>query len=215
FGLKVTAVVVSVALWFTLNYFGSSQEVFSKTLELPLSVHGLAPGFVATPQIQTVSVDLSGPRADVDSVTPSDLAAYVDGTGHTGGVYSLTVNVVGRDADKVKVIAPDQAVVSIDRYAFRSVPVLARGAGGTLLANAELAPSTIEVAGGASAVAKVVAVQVMVPEPGSLPAGFSAVMKPDPIDGSLQVVHGVSVLGVVRVNGPTESGAPDLRATPR
>jgi len=96
FGLKVTAVVVSVALWFTLNYFGSSQEVFSKTLELPLAVHGLAPGFVATPQIQTVSVDLSGPRADVDSVTPSDLAAYVDGTGHTGGVYSLTVNVVGR-----------------------------------------------------------------------------------------------------------------------
>src|SRR5215469_7928693 len=215
FGLKVTAVVVSVALWFTLNYFGSSQDVFSKTLELPLAVHGLAQGFVATPQVATVSVDLSGPRPDVESATASDLAAYVDCTGRSGGVYSLTVNVVGRDADKVKVITPDQAVVSIDRYAFRSVPVLARGAGGTLLANAELAPSTIEVAGGAAAVAKVVAVQVMVPEPGSLPAGFSAVMKPDPIDGSLQLVHGVSVLGVVRVNGPNGSNGSGLGATPR
>ena len=215
FGLKVTAVVVSVALWFTLNYFGSSQDVFSKTLELPLAVHGLAAGFVATPQVDTIRVDLSGPRPDVESATASDLAAYVDGTGRTAGVYSLTVNVVGRDADKVKVITPDQAVVSIDRYAFRSVPVLARGAGGTLLANALLSPSTIEVAGGAAAVAKVVAVQVVVPEPGALPAGFSAVMKPDPIDGSLQVVHGVSVLGVVRVNGPAGSGPSDRGATPR
>lgn len=215
FGLKVTAVVVSVALWFTLNYFGSSQEVFSKTLELPLAVHGLASGFVATPQIQTVSVDLSGPRADVESATASDLAAYVDCTGHAGGVFSLAVNVVGRDADKVKVITPDQAVVSIDRYAFRSVPVLARGAGGTLLANAVLAPSTIEVAGGAAAVAKVVAAAVVVPEPGALPEGFSAVMKPDPIDGSLQLVRGVSVLGVVRVNGPAGFGASNLGATPR
>jgi len=215
FGLKVTAVVVSLALWFTLNYFGSSQQAFSKTLELPLAVHGLASGYVATPQINTVSVDISGPRADVEGATPSDLAAYVDCSGHQGGVFSLAVNVVGRGADKVKVITPDQAVVSIDRYSFRSVPVLARGAGGTLLANAVLAPSTIEVAGGAAAVARVVAVQVLVPEPGALPAGFSAVMKPDPIDGSLQVVRGVSVLGVVRVNAPAGPGAPNLGPTPR
>lgn len=221
FGLKATAVVVSVALWFTLNYFGSSQEVFSKTLELPLAVHGLGAGLVATPQIESVSVDLSGSRPDVEGATASDLAAFVDCSGRQGGVYSLVVNVVGRDADKVKVVTPDQAVVSIDRYAFRTVPVLARGVGGTVLANAVLAPSTIQVAGGASTVAKVVAVQVVVPEPGALPIGFSAVMKPDPIDGALQPVHGVSVLGVVRVNGPSGSNpssgpsAPAGSSTPR
>lgn len=220
FGLKVTAVVVSVALWFTLNYFGSSQQAFSKTLELPLAVHGLGTGLVATAQVETVSVDLSGSRPDIEGATAADLAAYVDCSGRQGGVYSLAVNVVGRDADKVKVVTPEQAVVSIDRYAFRTVPVLARGAGGTLLANAVLAPSTIEVAGGASAVAKVVAVEVVVPEPGALPANFSAVMKPDPIDGALRPVQGVSVLGVVRVNGPAPSGpgatgAPAGGATPR
>src|SRR5579859_7161439 len=101
FGLKLTAVVVSVALWFTLNYFGSSQDVFSKTLELPLAVRGLGGGFVAAPQIDTVRVDLSGPRPDVESATISDLAAFVDCSGRQTGVYSLAVNVVGRDADKV------------------------------------------------------------------------------------------------------------------
>lgn len=215
FGLKVTAVVVSVALWFTLNYFGSSQDVFSKTLELPLAVRGLGAGFVAAPQVETVRIDLSGPRPDVESATVSDLSAFVDCSGRQTGVFSLAVNVVGRDADKVKVVTPDQAVVSIDRYAFRAVPVLARGAGGTLLANAVVAPSTIEVAGGASTVAKVVAVQVVVPEPGALPAGFAAVMKPDPIDGALQPVHGVSVLGVVRVTAPAGSTSPSPGATPR
>jgi YbbR domain-containing protein len=207
FGLKVTAVVVSVALWFTLNYFGGSQDVFTKTLELPLAVHGLSAGLVATPQIDTVSVDLAGPRPDVEGATASDLAAYVDCSGRQSGVYSLAVNVVGRDADKIKVVTPDQAVVLVDRYAFRSVPVLARGAGGSLLANAVLSPATIEIAGGASLVAKVVAVEVVVPEPGSLPAGFSAVMKPDAIDGAMQRVHGISVLGVVRVTAPAPTGS--------
>ena len=207
FGLKVTAVVVSVALWFTLNYFGGSQDVFTKTLELPLAVHGLSAGLVATPQVDTVSVDLAGPRPDVEGANASDLAAYVDCSGRSSGVYSLAVNVVGRDADKIKVVTPDQAVVSVDRYAFRTVPVLARGAGGSLLANAVLSPATIEIAGGASVVARVVAVEVVVPEPGALPAGFSAVMKPDPIDGAMQPVRGVSVLGVVRVTAPASTGS--------
>lgn len=207
FGLKVTAVVVSVALWFTLNYFGGSQDVFTKTLELPLAVRGVATGLIATPQSTEVRVDLAGPRPDVEDVTPSDLAAYVDCSGRQSGVYSLQVNVVGRDADKIRMVSPDQAVVSVDRYAFRTVPVLARGAGGSLLANAVVTPSTIEVAGGASLVARVVAVEVVVPEPGALPAGFAAVMKPDAIDGAMGVVRGVSVLGVVRVTAPAANGS--------
>jgi len=205
FGLKVTAVLISVALWFTLNYFGGSRDVFSKTLELPLAVHGLASGLIATPQIDKVTVELVGPRPDVEAATPGDLAAYLDCSGRASGVYSLTVNVVGRDADTLKTVTPDQAVVTVDRYAYRTVPVVARGAGGGILTNASVTPLTVQVAGGQSAVAEVVAAEVVVPEPRALPVGFSAEMKPDAVDASLKSIPGVTVLGVVRLTGPAPS----------
>jgi YbbR domain-containing protein len=170
-------------------------------------VHGVGPGLVAAPQTDRVTIELTGPRPDVESVTPGDLAAFVDCSGRTAGVFSLAVNVVGRDADKIKTVSPAQTVVVVDRYGYRMVPVLARGADGATLANAAVAPSTIEIAGGASAVAQVVAAEVTVPEPGALPAGFAAVMKPEPVDARMQRVAGVSVLGVVRVTGPQKEGS--------
>jgi YbbR domain-containing protein len=208
FGLKVTAVIVSVVLWFTFNYFGTTHDVYSKTLELPLTVHGVSSGLVASAQFQRASVELAGPRADLDSVTAADLAAFVDCTGKQPGVYALAVNVVGRNADKVKSVTPAQVVVGVDRYAFRSVPVVARDSGGGPLSNASIAPLTIEVAGGESAVASVVAAEVSVPEPRALPAGFAAEMKPQPVDAKMQTVAGVNVLGVVRVTGPGQQEPP-------
>lgn len=202
FGLKATAVVVAVVLWFTFNYFGTSHDVYSKTLELPIAVHGVASGLVATTQADHVTVELGGARPDVDPVTAADLSSYVDCANKQPGVYSLQVNVVGRDADKIKAVAPEQAVVVIDRYAFRTVPVIVHDAQGGPLANANVAPTTIQVAGGASAVAQVVAAEVSVPEPRSLPAGFAAEMKPVPVDAKMARVGGANVLGVVRVTGP-------------
>jgi YbbR domain-containing protein len=208
FGLKATAVVVSIVLWFTFNFFSTTHDAYSKTLEIPLVVHGTASGLVASTQIQHVTVELAGPRPDVDSVTPADLASFVDCAGKLPGVYALAVNVIGRDADKIKTIMPDQAVVIVDRYAYRTVPVIARDAQGGTLTNAAVAPATIQVTGGQSAVSRVVAAAVSVPEPGSLPAGFAAEMKPDPVDANMAHVAGVNVLGVVRVTGPgqQESG---------
>src|ERR1700730_11043007 len=202
FGLKVTAVIVSVVLWFTFNYFSTTHDANSKTLELPLVVHGVSSGLVASTQVDHASVELAGPRADVDWVTPAAPASFVDCAGKQPGGYSLTVSVVGRDADKVKSVTPAQAVVVVDRYAFRSVPVVARDSEGGPLSNASIAPSTIQVAGGESAVAHVVAAAVSVPEPRALPAGFAAEMKPEPVDAKMQRVPGVTVLGVVRVTGP-------------
>lgn len=208
FGLKVTAVVVSVVLWFTFNYFSTTHDAYSKTLELPLALRGVSSTSVASTPIEHVSVDLAGPRPDVDSVTPADLVSFVDCRGKPPGVYSLAVSVVGRDADKIKTVTPDTAVVVIDRYAYRTVPVIARDVQGGTLTNASVAPTTIQVVGGSSAVAQVVAAEVSVPEPRSLPAGFAAEMKPDPVDAKMQRVAGVNVLGVVRLTGPAQQGPP-------
>jgi len=202
FGLKMTAVIVSIVLWFTFNFFSTTHDAYSKTLELPLGVHGVASGLVASTQIDRVSVELAGPRPDVDSVTPADLASFVDCAGKQPGVYSVAINVIGRDADKIKTVMPDQAILVVDRYAYRTVPVIARDARGKTLTNATLAPATIQVTGGETAISRVVAAEVSVPEPGSLPAGFAAEMKPDPVDAKMLRVAGVNVLGVVRVTGP-------------
>ncbi len=204
FGLKVTAIVIAVGLWFTFNYFGGNHEGYSKTVELPVSVHGVASGLVATPAAQRVTVELSGARPDLESITQDDLTAFVDCAGRRPGVFSLTVNIVGRDADKIVTVSPAQTVVVVDRYAYRTVPVVARGADGGTLSNASITPSTITVAGGESAISQVVAAEVTVPEPGSLPAGFAAEMKPDAVDARMQPVARVEVLGVVRVTGPRQ-----------
>jgi YbbR domain-containing protein len=208
FGLKATAVVVSVVLWFTFNYFSTTRDAYSKTLELPLALHAVSAGLVAATPVDHVTIELTGPRPDIDSVSPADLVAFADCSGKQSGVYSLAVSIVGRDADKVKTVSPDYAVVRVDRFGYRTVPVIARDVEGGTLTNASVAPQTIQVAGGESAVSQVVAAEVSVPEPRSLPAGFAAEMKPDPVDVRMQRVAGVNVLGVVRVTGPGQQEPP-------
>ena len=199
FGLKVTAVVVAVVLWFTFNLVGTSHNVFSKTLVLPVTVHGIASGLVAMPQTDHVTVVLEGPRPDVESETASDLAAYVDCANRAAGIVTLPVGVAGRDADKIMTVTPDQSVVVIDRYAYRAVPVAIRGADGGALADAIVAPAAIQVAGAASAVARVIAAEASVPETRALPAGFMAELKATPVDAHLQPVDGATAVGLVRV----------------
>lgn len=202
FVLKATAVIVAVVLWYTFNYLSASQDTYTKTLELPVAVRDVGQGLVASAQADRATVELSGARSDLDTVTPAAFTAYVDCSGKSSGVYSLAVDVVGPDADKIKVIDPAQTVVTVDRYAFRTVPVIARDPSGLRLANAVLAPSTIQVAGAQSAVALVVAAEVSVPEPRALPVGFAADMKPVPVDAKLQPVNGAAALGVVSITGP-------------
>src|SRR5579863_5866305 len=199
FGLKVTAVVVAVVLWFTFNLVGTSHNVFSKTLELPVAVHGIASGFVAMPQVDHVTVELEGPRPDVESETAAELAAYVDCAGRGTGVVTLPVSVAGRDADRIMTVTPDQTVVVIDRYAYRTVPVAIRGADGGALADAMAAPAQVQVAGAASAVARVIGAEALLPETRALPAGFVAELKATPVDARLQPVDGATAVGIVRV----------------
>ena len=204
FGLKVTAVLVAVILWFTFNYFSVTHVGYSKTLDVAVSVHGVSAGLVVASPVASprVSVELSGSRPDIDSVTPPDLPAYVDVSGKPAGVYTLPVNVVGENADKVKAVTPSQLVVILDRYAYRTVPVVVRDAGGGPLSNATVTPGSVQVAGPESAVAQVYAAEVSVPEPRALPRGFAAEIKPTPVDSKLQPLSGVAVLGVVRIVGP-------------
>jgi YbbR domain-containing protein len=199
FGLKATAAIVAVLLWFTFNYFSSIHAGYSKTIDVPVTLRGVGAGLVASTQVQHVTVELSGVRADVDSAGASEFSAYVDCSGKSPGVYAFAVNVTGLNGDLVKAVVPAQAVVALDRYGYRMVPVVARDTHGGPLANALLVPALIAVAGAQSSVAQVLAAEVSVPEPRALPAGFAAEMRPVPVDQHMAPVAGVTALGVVRV----------------
>jgi hypothetical protein len=71
FGLKATAVVIAVVLWFTFNYFSVIHAGYSKTLEVPLGVRGVASNLIASTPVQRVAIELSGARPDIDAVTPA------------------------------------------------------------------------------------------------------------------------------------------------
>lgn len=205
FGLKVTAFAIAIALWFTFNYLTTTQDVYTKTLEVPVVIRGVASGLVAATTVDKTSVELGGSRSDLAAVTPADLVAYVDCGGRGAGAYDLTVAVAGPSADTIKAVEPSEAIVTVDRYAYRIVPVVARDETGAQLNNAVLAPRTIEVAGAQSAVAHVVAAEIEVPEPHALPVGFAAEMKPTPIDDRLAPVSGASAIGVVSITNPGPS----------
>ncbi|MBC5824634.1 MAG: hypothetical protein GIW99_07090 [Candidatus Eremiobacteraeota bacterium] len=191
FGLKLTAALVAVLLWFTFNFLSVAQGSYNKTLELPLGVHQVGSGLVAAAKLKTVSVELSGPRSRLDALTPASLDSFIDCGGKGAGTYLLPITVVGPDADKIKVIRPPHSLVVIDRYAYRAVPVVARQSNGGPL-QAAVDPKSVTIAGAQTAVAQVLAAEVTVPARDAFKK-MTAEVKPVPVDGLLAAVGGVTV----------------------
>ncbi|MDQ2816903.1 MAG: hypothetical protein M3T49_01660 [Candidatus Eremiobacteraeota bacterium] len=203
FGLKLTALFIAVLLWFTFNFLSAAQGAYNKTLELPLGVHQVAAGLVAAAKIRTVSVELSGPRSQLDTLTATSLDSFLDCSGKGAGTYLMLVTVVGADADKIKAVRPAHALVVIDRYAYRAVPVVARQSNGGPL-QATVDPKSVTIAGAQTAVAQVIAAEVTVP--GRLAfKQLTAEVKPVPVDGLLAAVGGVTIdPPVVRISISTQ-----------
>jgi YbbR domain-containing protein len=189
FGLKVASLLIAIGLWFMFNYLSSSQA-FSTTLEVPLTLHGVGGGLVARSAVDTVKVELAGPRAVLEQLEPSDFAAFVDCTGKQPGVESLDVTVVGPERDKVRAVSPSTAIVSIDRFAYRSVPVISSG-GEDLIAT-DIQPRSVMVSGGETILARVMAVRVSL-EGASTSKPVVVMLKPTPVDADFAPVSGAVV----------------------
>jgi len=191
FGLKVWAVIIAVVLWFSFNHLGRAQPIYSKTLELPLGVHGVAAGFVPSTPAKKVTVEFAGPQSTLDQISSDEFSAYVDCRGKAAGLYSLPVAVVGPNEDAVRSINPAQVVVTVDRYAYRSVPVVAAssGAGAPQLI---FDPKAVTVAGAQSLVVQVFAAAVSAPPRGEWKNG-AADAKATAVDAKLAPIAGVTV----------------------
>jgi YbbR domain-containing protein len=190
FGLKVTAVVIAIGLWFMFSYLAGSQS-YNKTLLVPLALHGVDAGLVASSNIEEVSVELTGPRAALEQLVPADFVAYVDCAGKTAGTLALSVSVTGPGSDKVRSVSPPDVVVVLEQYGFRHVPVISDASGQAAIA-VDVDPKSVVVAGSQTTVSRVIAVQVSVNGVDTSRPN-TVVLRAAPVDAHLAVVNGVTV----------------------
>jgi YbbR domain-containing protein len=192
FGLKVAAVVIGVILWFTFNYLTAGESKYAKTIVVPVTVQHVASGLVATTTIRQVTIELSGSRTRLDALSPDDFTAFVDASGKSAGTHSLDISVRGAGTDTIKSVTPESAILIVDRYGFRRVPVVLQDTGDSGSTPVRVAPDTVVVAGAQSAVAQVMAAQATV----AFPAEKSAVvmeLRLSPVDAQLHTVSGITV----------------------
>jgi YbbR domain-containing protein len=191
-GLKFAAVIIAIVLWFTFNYLTTGEATYSKTLVLPVAVQHIASGLVATVNVHQVTIELAGARPKLEGLTPDSFVAFVDAAGKGVGTYSVEISTRGPATDSIRSVTPGAAELILDHYGYRVVPVVVRDIEGSPDLQADLEPSTVTVAGAATVVASVVAVQTTVALPGPHESTVMEV-RPVAVDAQLTPVAGVTI----------------------
>lgn len=191
FALKVAALLTAGILWFTFNYL-SAAPAYNKTLDLPLTLRGVAVGLVGSTGVHHVTIEMTGPRSQLEALTPEAFNAFVDCAGKAEGTVALNVTVVGPGSDKTNtVVKPPQAVVLLDRYAYRRVPVIPTTSA-QYSTMSDMDPKTVIVAGGQTKVAQVFAVQVNI-DSASAAKRVLVQLKGVPVDAHFTPIGGLTV----------------------
>ncbi len=190
FGLKVAALVIALGLWFTFNYLTASQA-YSTTLQVPLALHGVGAGLVASSNVHAVTVELTGPRSVLEKLVPGDFAAFVDAGGKDAGTLSLNISVAGPESDKIRSVSPPAAIIVLDRFGYRRVPVISSDAGQSVVAT-DIEPKSVIVAGAETTLARVMAARISI-EGATTSKPVTVAIKPVAVDVDFAPVPGVSV----------------------
>jgi hypothetical protein len=183
FGLKLFAVCLALTAWgyFHLAAAPGTTAKFDQTLEVPIVVTGLKPGYQAryTEKLATVVVEAprNGPPVKADQVEAVlDVRDLVD-----PGEHYVRVNVVSPDL-AIKSLSPGSVKISLGRLTERTVPVSFDYVGdrrGIVVESAEVNPPTTTIRGVATDLSKVTSVRVEIPIP-SKPKQFDSMIRPTP-----------------------------------
>jgi hypothetical protein len=183
FGLKLFAVCLALTAWgyFHLAAAPGTTAKFDQTLEVPIVVSGLKPGYQAryTEKLATVVVEAprNGPPVKADQVEAVlDVRDLVD-----PGDHYVRVNVVSPDL-AIKSLSPGSVKISLGRLTERTVPVSFDYVGdrrGIVVESAEVNPPTTTIRGVATDLSKVTSVRVEIPIP-TKPKQFDSMIRPTP-----------------------------------
>ena len=115
FKLKILALVISAALWF----FVTGEKVSEVGMFVTLETRGVPKGMtVASRTPETIEVRFSGPKALINSLSPSEIKAELDVKAATEGlnVYKLVVdNISAPGGVEVVKINPKTVYVTVEK----------------------------------------------------------------------------------------------------
>jgi hypothetical protein len=196
FGLKLFAVCLALTAWgyFHLAAAPGTTAKFDQTLEVPIVVTGLKPGYQAryTDKLATVVVEAprNGPPVKADQVEAVlDVRDLVD-----PGDHYVRVNVVSPDL-AIKSLSPGSVKISLGRLTDRTVPVSFDYVGdrrSVVVESAEVNPATTTIRGVATDLSRVTGVRVEIPIPAK-PEPFDKMIRPTPIDARGTEIPGVQI----------------------
>jgi hypothetical protein len=193
-GLKVLAVVLSIAAWAYLRFADHPvvSARFEQSLTVPIAAIGLRSDLVARPNDRLATVTVVIPRAGTTTLNADSIRAVLDVSGRPQGVYSVPLRVVAPDLQIAR-ISPQTVTVAIERIEERSVPISVHYIGTihVVADDVNVAPAELTVRGAASDIARVSSMRVDL----QLPAKGGAVdmmARPIPTDALGTEVEGLT-----------------------
>src|SRR4030065_904165 len=123
FGLKITAILLSVLLWL----FASSRGLSEIALDVPLELKDIPPGIeLINHSIKVVGVNIKGQEGIIRTIRPSDIRAFVDLSKARKGesIYSINKNNIKLPPGvTVTNITPSSVRVSLEESVTKTVQV--------------------------------------------------------------------------------------------
>jgi len=158
-GLKLSAVFLSIVLWFYVTSRGQS-EIF---IDLPLEFVNLPPGLeLVNHSVKMVSLNIRGQQTIINSIKPSNIKVTVDMSKAKKGenIYYITrddIKLPGGVA--VTNISPSSVKVIIEETAIKSVKVIPVITGevrkGFYIKSIDVSPPKVEIEGIRSEIRKI------------------------------------------------------------
>lgn len=123
FGLKITAVLLSVLLWL----FATSRGLSEIALDIPLEFRDIPPGLeLISHSVKIVSLNIKGQERIIRNMRPSDIRVFIDlSKAKTGeGVYSINKNTIKLPSTvTVTNISPSHVKVLLEESVTKTVQV--------------------------------------------------------------------------------------------
>jgi YbbR domain-containing protein len=170
-GLKLLALGLAVALW----TFVQREDAVLQAVSVRLDVRNAPADMVATPAVQQVMVNLTGPRSYVSRISPEKVVAFVDAYQRRPGRYKADVKVeipANLRAFVTARAAVDTVSVTVEERTRKSVAVVPEWDSpppeGMAWRTPVVEPRMVSVTGAASAIEDVARAVVRLPSGGSV-----------------------------------------------
>ncbi|MCX7971192.1 MAG: CdaR family protein [Negativicutes bacterium] len=187
--LKILSLLLAMIVW--LYVMSDQNPPVETSITVPLEVHNLGEGMVASDLPETVKISLKTSRGRLSDIGDNDIRAYIDVAGLGEGRHTLRIKTFAPPKVEVAEVNPERVSFHIDESGRRTLPVEAQFASGNENPSlkAELSEKQVVVTGPSSLLQTVYRAVVYI-DPSNRPASFRLTAEPvllgydgKPVDG--------------------------------